>query len=182
MFARAGFADTSVKSVARAAKVGHGTVFLHFLDKAQLYGEVIQLAGDRFLTRMCERTSTTCGTLAETLEGWVRELARCDDASMLLRMGNRTNRRPAISAAARSVELCFVHFWRLRLESWFDAPPDGSERLEELARLIVFTAWGFAEARLGGKRLPETTVAIEDFASVIEIMAGSRQNDGCCRG
>lgn len=179
LFARAGYDYTSVKSIAEAAGVGHGTVFLHFLDKPHLYAEVIQLASDRFLTRMRERTATTCGTLAETLDGWIFELARCDDASEVLSADNRANRQPVISAAAGSVHARFVDFWQLRLERWFDAPTTGSTRLGELAGLIVFTASGFAAVRIEGKPVLKSTVTIEDFASAIEIVATRRQE--ACR-
>ena len=175
LFARAGYDDTSVKSIAEAARVGHGTVFLHFLDKPHLYAEVIQLAGDRFLTRMCERTATTCGTLAKTLDGWIFELARWDNASELLRADHRANRQPAISAAAGSVHARFVDFWHLRLESWFDAPTTGSKRLGELAGLIVVTASSFAAVRRKENPVLKSTVTIEDFASAIEIVAARRQ-------
>ena len=177
MFARTGYEDTSVKSIAQAARVGHGTVFLHFFDKPQLYSEVIQLAGDRFLSRMRERSATTCGTLAQALDGWVCELARRDDASMLLGTGTRTDPRPAISAAGQSVDFGFIHFWHSLLESWFDAPPGAPDRLGELARLIVFTASGFAAARLADSPLPKSSVLIEDFAHAIETMATLRQED-----
>lgn len=167
LFARVGFDDTSIKSVAASAKVAHGTVFLHFMDKAQLYGEVIQLAGDRFLTRMRRCPATTHGTLVETLERWISDLARSDDASTLLRTDNRTHGR----AAVVSVDVCFVEFWRLRLESWFGGTPDGSERLRELARLIVLTASSFAAVRLEGNMPAKSAALAEDFANAIETMA-----------
>ena len=174
MFARAGYEDTSVKSIAEAARVGHGTVFLHFMGKAQLYAEVIQFAGDRFLARMRKRSEATSSTLAQALDGWICDLTRCDDASTVLSTANRTNRQPAISAAARSVDASFVHFWHLRLESWFDASTVGPERLGELARLIVFTASGFVAVSLEGNTVSKSSVLIEDFARAIEAMATRR--------
>lgn len=170
-FARSGFEKTSVKSIAKAANVGHGTVFLHFFDKAQLYAEVLQLAGDRFLSHVSECSATTYGTLAQALDGWIYQLARRDDASMLLGRGDRTDPRSAVSAAAQSVDTSFIHFWRSLLESWFDESPAGSERLGELARLIVFTASGFVAIGLAGNAVPKSSVLIEDFARAIEAMA-----------
>lgn len=177
MFASAGYEDTSVKSIAKAANVGHGTVFLHFLGKAHLYAEVLQLAGDRFLSRARRRSATTYGTLAETLDGWICELARCDEASTLLGVVNRTDPRPAISAAAGSVHVSFVDFWHLRLESWFGASAAGPERLRELARLIVVTAWGFAAVRLDGSPRLKSPTIVEDFVRAIETMAARLQSD-----
>ena len=175
LFARHGFEYTSVEVIAGSANVAHGTVFLHFLDKAQLYAEVIRIAGDEFLHRIRERSTVSRNTLAATLERWVHDLARDDDASTLLRSDHRTNRRSAIAAAAASVDVCFVDFWHLRLESWFGDPGTRSVRLRELARLIVFTASGFATMRVAGDSLPKSSILVEDFASVIEIMAALSQ-------
>ena len=177
LFARAGFADTSVKAIAEAANVGHGTVFLHFLDKAHLYAEAILLAGDRFLGRMRQRSATADSALGETLDGWVCALAQCDDGSTLLRQDKRTNRYPAISAAAASVDGGLVDFWHLHLEGWFGGPGGlGSERLGELARLVVFAAPGLAGVLLEGGADPKSSALTKDFASAIEIMATSRQS------
>ena len=179
LFAHRGFEYTSVKVIAGSARVAHGTVFLHFLGKAQLYAEVIRNAGDQFLHRMCERSTANRNTFAETLDRWVSELAQGDDASTLLRTDNRTNRDSTIAAAARSVDVCFVAFWHLRLESWFGDPTAESERLRELARLIVLTASGFAAVRLEGTPAAKSAALTEDLASAIETMATGtdRTND-----
>jgi len=52
LFARYGFKKTSVDDVAGAARIGKGSVYLHFDSKEDLFAEVVRRASDRMLTAL----------------------------------------------------------------------------------------------------------------------------------
>lgn len=191
MFARQGFETTSVDAVAQCAKVGHGTVFLHFCDKRQLHVEAIRLAADRFLQRMCERSTVARATFAAVFEAWVGDLASHNDASVLLLSTCRTDRRATVAAEAEFVNDRLVRFWHRHLEGWFGSRDGESERLRELAQLIVTVAPGFAAETRSEDPQRGISALLADFVVVVESMvpscreangaAGARERELCVR-
>src|SRR5439155_2367484 len=61
LFARKGFAGTTTKEIAEAARVSEALVFKHFPSKAALYEEIVQLGclGDPALARIGSLTAST---------------------------------------------------------------------------------------------------------------------------
>jgi AcrR family transcriptional regulator len=52
LFARYGFRKTSIDDVAAAARIGKGSVYLHFASKEELFGAVVRSASDAMLDTM----------------------------------------------------------------------------------------------------------------------------------
>jgi AcrR family transcriptional regulator len=49
LFAQYGFRKTSIDDIARAARIGKGTVYLHFASKEAIFAEVVQTVGQRLV-------------------------------------------------------------------------------------------------------------------------------------
>lgn len=49
LFVRYGFKKTSIDDVARAARIGKGSVYLHFSSKEELFAEIVRRVADRLL-------------------------------------------------------------------------------------------------------------------------------------
>jgi len=47
LFARYGFKKTSIEDVAKAARIGKGSVYLHFASKEELFAEVVRRVSER---------------------------------------------------------------------------------------------------------------------------------------
>jgi TetR/AcrR family transcriptional regulator, transcriptional repressor of aconitase len=73
LFARKGFAGTTTKEIAEAARVSEALVFKHFPSKAALYEEIVQLGclGDPALERIGNLTASTA-TLVVMVHGMLR--------------------------------------------------------------------------------------------------------------
>ncbi|KRC43168.1 hypothetical protein ASE24_19415 [Nocardioides sp. Root224] len=81
MFARAGFAGTTVDSIAVAAHVSRSTVFNHFPHKQDLLTEWASQCGHRMKNVVTIRRSVMC-TVEDALRDYTAELARlCVDQS-----------------------------------------------------------------------------------------------------
>ena len=170
LFAGRGFEGASVRDIAKRADVGNGTVFWHFGDKVQLYAQVVQLAGDRFLCLMHGHSDSDRATLAETLAEWVCALEQ-GDATALLCTESRRHRNPAIAESIESLNERLVDFWQRRLDTDRYAPEAPPMRRRELAYLIVATAPAFVAARSGEAPTVVTSALMRDFAAAVECMA-----------
>src|SRR5476651_806898 len=73
LFARKGFAGTTTKEIAEAARVSEALVFKHFPSKAALYEEILQLGcqGDPALERIGALTPSTA-TLIDMMHMMLR--------------------------------------------------------------------------------------------------------------
>jgi AcrR family transcriptional regulator len=85
LFARKGFAGTTTKEIAEAAKVSEALVFKHFPSKAALYGEILRQGceGDPGLTHLVNVTPST-GNLIDLVHFMMRhsiELSASDAKS-----------------------------------------------------------------------------------------------------
>lgn len=178
LFARRGFQGASVKAIAQRANVGHGTVFWHFGDKAGLYAQVVELAGDRFLRNMRGHSESNGAILAETLAGWVHALERGDDVSALVCIESRRHPNPAVAAAVESLNERLVDFWQRCLDTERAAPEACPMRWRELARLIVAMASGFAVVRSGAAPTVVAPARMADFAAAVEWMAADSGGAG----
>ncbi|HTP25366.1 MAG TPA: TetR/AcrR family transcriptional regulator [Anaeromyxobacteraceae bacterium] len=49
LFARYGFKKTSIDDIARAARIGKGSVYLHFASKEELFAQIVKQVSDRIL-------------------------------------------------------------------------------------------------------------------------------------
>lgn len=64
LFAQRGFADAGVGDIARAARVGHGTVFLYFPSKEALFRAAVLEPLEEFAARSLEVMDGQAGALA----------------------------------------------------------------------------------------------------------------------
>src|SRR5439155_14620533 len=73
LFARKGFAGTTTKEIAEAARVSEALVFKHFPSKAALYEEILQLGclGDPALARIGALEASTA-TLIDMIHYMLR--------------------------------------------------------------------------------------------------------------
>lgn len=58
LFARYGFRKTSIDDIARAARVGKGSVYLHFSSKEELFAEIVRRASDRLFDTLTAAVSS----------------------------------------------------------------------------------------------------------------------------
>ena len=146
LFSRDGFEAISVRDIAHRANVSNGAVFWHFLDKAELYAQTIQLAGDRLLGTMRCDLEDDDATLAEVLVAWVGVLRRAEYLPSFLWMGRQSRSHPAIASVIASFERQLVEYWEGRLGSTSQSLSSGARR-HELAEVIVASGWVFAAAK-----------------------------------
>src|SRR5690349_10044989 len=78
LFARKGIAMTTTADVAKALKVSHGTVFIHFATRDQLILAVVERFGERLAAELKSRLADAL-TLAELLRAHVSVLAEFED-------------------------------------------------------------------------------------------------------
>lgn len=160
-FSRDGFEGATVKAIAQRANVGHGTVFWHFRDKAQLYAQAIELAGDRLLGLLRCDLENNDATLSEVVVAWVGVLRRADYSSSLLSIGRRTRGDAAIASAVRSFDRRLVEYWEGRLSDVSKFPLSSVARRHELAQVIVALGRVFAAAEAAAPLLVEFAAALE---------------------
>lgn len=110
-FARHGFAETSMGTIARHARVAHGTVFSHFGRKADVFAAVVRLAGERFVQSFNEIHEDGASFL-ETATTWVGHLQSDSPFSRLLRSLGGDHPHRAVEAASDAVNVLFMAFWR----------------------------------------------------------------------
>jgi len=70
-FAKSGFSSTRTSDIAVAAKVSHGTIFVHFPTKENLLDEVIEEFGMNITSRLHELINENCG-LKEALKAHLK--------------------------------------------------------------------------------------------------------------
>jgi AcrR family transcriptional regulator len=78
LFARYGFKKTSIDDVARAARIGKGSVYLHFASKEELFAEIVRRVSDRMLatlTTAVKRARTPAGKLRAFVDTSVTAIA-----------------------------------------------------------------------------------------------------------
>lgn len=162
LFSRDGFEGTSVKDIAQRAKVGHGTVFWHFGDKAQLYAQAIRLACDRLLATMRCDLENDDATLAEVLEAWVCILRRAGCLSSLLWIGCRSLSHSAIASEVASLDRRLVEYWEGRLDCIPQSRLSSGARRLELAQVIVAAGSVFSVAK-------DAVPLLVEFAATLEM-------------
>lgn len=163
LFARRGYAATSVDAVAERAAVSHGAVLWHFHSKANLYREVVEGVGDRFVGAMREYVDGGPHSVSEAV-GSCMELALSDpDLVGLLAdlAGNRND--PEVERAARRFNKRLLGFW-----GCFLGRNGGCRTPERIALLIVALQAGLATTRVEG---PHARVPVTAFAALIESLA-----------
>lgn len=160
LFSRDGFETTAVKDIARRANVGNATVFWHFEDKAGLYAQAIQLAGDRLIATMRCDLEDDNTSLAELLVAWVGVLRRAEYVTSLLRMGRRSSSHTAIASAVASFERRLIEYWEGRLAGVAQSVSAGTRR-HELAQVMVASGRVFASAKAG-------TPVLVQFATILQ--------------
>lgn len=82
LFARYGFKKTSVDDVAAAARIGKGSVYLHFGSKDEIFAEVVRRASDRTLDALnaaVEGSRSPASKVAAFVETKQKALARLAD-------------------------------------------------------------------------------------------------------
>ena len=78
LFVRFGFKKTSIEDIARAARIGKGSVYLHFRSKEEIFAEVVREASDRMLEALVtavERAHTPADKLRDFLGAKLTTLA-----------------------------------------------------------------------------------------------------------
>lgn len=169
LFARQGFEATSVDSIARGADSGLRTVLWHFGDKARLYADAVELAGDRFLHAMRGHLESRRPTLSETLAEWVWTLEKGGDVSALVYAASGTDWDPGTAGALESLNDRLVDFWQRRIAMVCYPPDTRPLRCKELAHLVVAAAPAFALAR--GDAAVVRSALMADFAMALECLA-----------
>ena len=78
LFARYGFKKTSIEDIARAARIGKGSVYLHFSSKEDLFGEVVRRVSDRMMSTLVEavrRARTPAAKLRAFIRAHLNDVA-----------------------------------------------------------------------------------------------------------
>lgn len=92
LFAQKGIAQTTTADVAKALKVSHGTVFLHFATRDMLVLEVVERFGERLSKELNARLSEDL-SLAKLLRVHIETLATFED--FYLRLISESQSLPA---------------------------------------------------------------------------------------
>ena len=83
LFARYGFKKTSIDDVALAARIGKGTVYLHFASKEEIFGEVVGRLSERMLDALgaaVKRARSPAGKVRAFVEAKLTSVSRLADA------------------------------------------------------------------------------------------------------
>ena len=173
LFARRGFEETSVQDIAKRANVDEASIVRNLGDKQRLYAHVVELAGDRFLRPMRAHSESNSAPLAETLQQWVRALARGGDVSALISAGSLAHGDSSPGAAVESLNRRLVDFWQRQLDVVVDPLETRPLRGRQLAQLIVSVAAVFAKATKVEASKPAVSALTADFAATVERMAAN---------
>ena len=83
LFARYGFKKTSIDDVALAARIGKGSVYLHFASKEEIFAEVVGRMSDRTLDALAaalKRARSPAGKVRAFVEAKLTTVARLAEA------------------------------------------------------------------------------------------------------
>ncbi len=83
LFARYGFKKTSIDEVALAARIGKGTVYLHFASKEEMFAEVVERLSQRMLdalTTAVKRARSPSGKVRAFVEAKLTSVATLAEA------------------------------------------------------------------------------------------------------
>ena len=165
-FARHGFADATVRRIAKHADVSHAAIHWHFGNKASVYAETVRIAGERFVEAIRE-TALVDAPFLEAATAWIRHLADDAPIACLLRSLGADQRDPNVEKTTRSVNGVFRDFWR----DWLREHPLrgllGSDAdLADLARAIVATLAGMAVVKFHDEPEPPLT----SLATLVQLL------------
>ena len=167
-FARRGFRDTSIDIIARHASVSHGTVFWHFGSKTQLYAEIVQTTGDRFLTVMRRQAEDDSASLAQMIARWLAAIESDSTAPGFFSWLIRERQHPDVAGPAQTLNARFIKFWLewlCELDARHASRP--IRRKADLARLILATISGLLATDFEDTGVA-TSALLVDFAEAIE--------------
>ena len=166
-FARYGFADATVRRIAKHAGVSHAAVHWHFGNKASVYAETVRIAGERFVEAI-RGTALADAPFREVAVVWIRHLTDDAPTARLLRSLGTDHRHPTVERTTRSVNGVFRDFWRDWLREHHLRGLRGSDAdLTDLAHAIVATLAGMAVVKFHDEPEPPLT-SLATLAQLLE--------------
>ena len=175
-FARGGFDAVSVQRICERAKVAHGTMFVHFASKSELYREVVKQTGDDFVRALGPHLDREQLSLEQLLDALAAHVGSHPDFAGLL--SPRREESGRIDQASRALHEVHVDFWREaigRLERQGHIAP--GTRGDDVARLIAATVTGLL-ATVDRRHAGDALAPMEGLPELLRVAATSTVNGG----
>lgn len=165
-FARYGFAQTTVRSIAKRASISHAAIHWHFGSKSTVYAETVRLAGGRFIQAV-RRSGQADLSFPDAATAWIRHLKDDTPTARLLRSLGADHRHPTVEETAKSVNSAFRDFWQDWLREHLRGHRKPDADVTDLAQVIVATLTGMAILQFHGEPKP-SLVSLIGLVRLIE--------------